>query len=1185
MKHIYRLIRPAVLLLLFLLYIDASAMWDYKISVTTLDNPSPGYIFIAPVADDSIKILDNSGNQVFIRQFLMPPGGQSDIKYTNLNLWPNGWLSFYVNKSRMFYLIDENLNLVDSIQSMNGAESDGHDLRLLPNGHYLIIGVRYTNYDLSKIFHSGQSEAKIMDNIIQELDKNKNVIFEWQASDHFYVGDVIDTMDIFGLLTDPFHMNSVDVDTDGNFLISCRHTDEITKISRATGNIIWRMGGTKCKNNQFTFVGDSTDNFVGFSHQHDARWLPNGNLILFDNGNLKDSLYSRAVEYKIDEINKIATKVWEYRNTPDVYTSYMGNVQRLPNGNTLIGWGGSYLFSGEYSDSYSTSVTEVKSDGTKVFEMSMKGNASYHAYRYIYQMAAVTKEINGKGSYEFNESSKNQTALTISIDNLSGTGKLTTELHYYAPLNASFTDTEPCGIFGYRWVVSKEGLSNASGILKFHISSLPKLYTAENIRVYRRDSEGTGEFKYVTTKYNSSTNEIEATTTCTGEFIMCMNELIRPILKQPLDNSTNIPNKLVVNWEKNNNGTNSYRIQLSDNKTFNTIKADQILYDLDNFEFTDLEYNKDYYWRVKAQNNNCESRWTDALHFSTTLRIPTLDLPKTGSVNPIDGTISWFSVEGAKKYKVQIARNQDFDSTAIVLDRTLTGLWLQYSGLQYNLDYYWRVKASNDIAESEWSIVSKFTTILTSPQNVSPLNEAMGIPVNGILTWNKVTGAELYKVEIDTSIEFSRPVVSESGIVNDTFKYSGLKNNTIYYWHIKAVNQYSKSDWSITYKFTTIHPPPFLSVPLNNATKIPVNGSLIWKELLGAKKYGIQISSSPDFISPKYNVAGNTNNIFHYENLDENTKYYWRVNASNDNGTSVWSEVWTFFTKLKSILATPVLVAPTDYYIRLSGSEKLIWDPVQGATNYWLQISTNPEFSELIVDDEKLINPNYPLNNLKYDSKYYWRVAAVNSETTSDWSETWTFLTIIAMPSLVSPANYSIDIPISGILNWNKVEGAVTYKVQLSDDTKFNNLIFEKDNINDLFSNYPDLSYNKQYWWRVNAKNANSESDWSEIWNFRTLNPSGFEDNLKNPASIKISYYPNPCISKLSVDIELLISDNTSIIIYDELGIERAKLYDDYLQSGHYHFEWNTENVENGAYFCHYVAGSHIEIAKIIINR
>jgi arylsulfotransferase ASST/type IX secretion system substrate protein len=218
--------------------------------------------------------------------------------------------------------------------------------------------------DMRALVPGGDSAATVIGLIVQEIDRDKNVVFQWRSWDHFQITDATHE-NLLARQIDYVHGNAIELDTDGNLLISSRHMDEITKISRTTGEIMWRLGG---KNNQFTFLNDS----AGFSHQHAIRRLANGNIILFDNGNYHTPQFSRAVEYRLDEGKKTAELVWQYRNQPEAYGAAMGYAQRLENGNTLIGWG-----------STNPSVTEVRPDGTKVFELTFdSGIFSYRAFRF-----------------------------------------------------------------------------------------------------------------------------------------------------------------------------------------------------------------------------------------------------------------------------------------------------------------------------------------------------------------------------------------------------------------------------------------------------------------------------------------------------------------------------------------------------------------------------------------------------------------------------------------------------------------------------------------------------------------------------------------------------------------------------------------------------------------------------------
>ena len=108
---------------------------------------------------------------------------------------------------------------------------------------------------------------------MQEQDANKNVVFEWHSKDYFNFTEV-DTMRLLNPANvDWTHFNAVELDDDGNILVSVRHFNEITKVNRSTGAVMWRLGG---KMNQFTFTNDSTQ-FIG---QHDIRRIANGNITI-----------------------------------------------------------------------------------------------------------------------------------------------------------------------------------------------------------------------------------------------------------------------------------------------------------------------------------------------------------------------------------------------------------------------------------------------------------------------------------------------------------------------------------------------------------------------------------------------------------------------------------------------------------------------------------------------------------------------------------------------------------------------------------------------------------------------------------------------------------------------------------------------------------------------------------------
>lgn len=332
------------------------------VNVSISNGETEGGIFISNLVftnqspyGNYLMILNNNGYPYYYKKL--------DFYGADFKMLDNGNFSYYKLNAN-YYEMDKNFNVVDSFYSANGYLTDIHEFRKLTDGSYFIISYDSEAVDMRNIIAGGNPNAVVTGGIVQKFDAHKNLVFQWRTWDGYEITDATHEALTAGLI-DYAHVNAIEIMPDGNILVSSRHLDEITKINTRTGEIMWRLGG---KHNQFKFINDD----IGFSHQHDIRMLPNGNITLFDNGNFHSPHFSRAVEYKLDEVNKTIELVWQYRNDPDYYGLAMGSVQRLPNGNTLIGWGAS-----------NPSVTEVKPDGTKVLELTLpQGMFSYRAYKF-----------------------------------------------------------------------------------------------------------------------------------------------------------------------------------------------------------------------------------------------------------------------------------------------------------------------------------------------------------------------------------------------------------------------------------------------------------------------------------------------------------------------------------------------------------------------------------------------------------------------------------------------------------------------------------------------------------------------------------------------------------------------------------------------------------------------------------
>jgi hypothetical protein len=351
------------------------------LTISITDSASTeGYYFMVPYTnaffnnyDHGQLILDRYGRLIFYRLFSKD---QNSIPTIDFKIQQDGRMSYFNTNNLKFYIMDSTFTDVDSIWCANGYETNQHDLQILPDHHYLCFGTEIRIMDLSS-YHwfgynhtlPGSAHAEVSGVVIQEFNENKELIWEWKAHDHYQFGDVNQVYLSNANKVDWTHANAVERDNDGNILISLRHFDEITKIDRTTGDIIWRLGG---KQNQFAFPNDP----IRFSGQHDIRRVSDTSISMFDNGQYTNPAMCRALEYSLDEAGKVATLVWNYVYDNNRYSLACGNHQYIQNGNHLVDFG---FTNGDFPW-----MVVLKPDQSKVLDISYPtGFISYRAFNYL----------------------------------------------------------------------------------------------------------------------------------------------------------------------------------------------------------------------------------------------------------------------------------------------------------------------------------------------------------------------------------------------------------------------------------------------------------------------------------------------------------------------------------------------------------------------------------------------------------------------------------------------------------------------------------------------------------------------------------------------------------------------------------------------------------------------------------
>jgi hypothetical protein len=281
-------------------------------------------------------------------------------------------------------IYDRSYHLVARVHASAGLVGDLHEFQLTPRGTAYISVYHEVPDDLSSI--GGPKHGYVYDSIVEEIDiTSGRVVFEWHSLDHVPLSESTqanrpparDATKAKPL--DYFHVNSIADGPGRTILVSGRNTSTIYLLARDR-HIIWRLGG------KHSYFGPSEA--VKFAFQHNAR-LHAGNLLtLFDNGgNPRVEPFSRPLELRLDMETKRATVVKTFLPPKQIASPFEGNLQLLPDGGALVGWGGVRI------------VSEFSRSGSLRFQLELPYGDTYRAYRSVWtgRPATTPKKAAGAG--------------------------------------------------------------------------------------------------------------------------------------------------------------------------------------------------------------------------------------------------------------------------------------------------------------------------------------------------------------------------------------------------------------------------------------------------------------------------------------------------------------------------------------------------------------------------------------------------------------------------------------------------------------------------------------------------------------------------------------------------------------------------------------------------------------------
>ncbi|KAL4909332.1 hypothetical protein BDW74DRAFT_146397 [Aspergillus multicolor] len=287
-------------------------------------------------------------------------------------------------------ILDQHYETIRELRAGNHKLTDKHEFHVINEETALIQIYQPVPADLTP-WGASPEQQWIVDAIIQELDiETGELLFEWSSLEHVSPDEAIlpinpgqagsgyNSSDAW----DYFHINSVDKDSEGNYLISARDACSVHKINGTSGEIIWRLGGVK---SDFE-LGEN----VKFCFQHHARYVSKEGskevISLYDNAahgtedgrghEVHTHPFSQGKIIEVDTATWKATIVQAFQPPDGLLSKSQGSTQLLPNGNVIVNWGSE------------GALTEYRADGTPIFHAYMDsgylglGVENYRGFRY-----------------------------------------------------------------------------------------------------------------------------------------------------------------------------------------------------------------------------------------------------------------------------------------------------------------------------------------------------------------------------------------------------------------------------------------------------------------------------------------------------------------------------------------------------------------------------------------------------------------------------------------------------------------------------------------------------------------------------------------------------------------------------------------------------------------------------------